>query len=199
MTILNTLNKLNKWIIIGTVSLLIIILIAVILISKKSPANQSAQNFADPTVYNDQYISLKIPPEWIAGNTRNTSLVTLEKPKEIITDPQAKTLNFKSSIKVSQRPTYGRTLDQISEFIIKTEIQTGENAKMLKQSTTEINQTPTQIIEATFAQQKTTFNVLMTVTVNKDKYYLLNATTTPDKWQEYKDIFYQTAQNFKIL
>ncbi len=138
------------------------------------------------------------PPSWIQTHMQST-LVSFQDPKE--TQPEnsaAAKINFKSYIAVSFDNTQGNTLDETVKLVKQQTQGVAPAISFDSETDGTIDSQPAKFMEASLNQQDVDFKVLMVIIVKDDRYFTISANTTAQKWTEYRDVFYKTANSFKF-
>lgn len=193
-------------------TLLIVVLLAVLLAfvflqkqqaNIQQPVSQNQQEehttgLKPPTVYQGEDFRITIPEGWSIQNRMPGTILTLGNPQEnISTNSAAKKINFKSFISVSEGSIQERNIDEIVEFVKKTEIETALNPRVTEVLSDEfpIEQ---RLFGATFTHQDVNIHAQFAVYVAQDKYFLISGKTIDYMWPSYKDTFYQVIESFKL-
>lgn len=140
-----------------------------------------------------------IPPEgWLWANIPGT-LIAFQNSEETHPEgsPAAK-INFRTYIAVSFDNVQARTLEEISSFLQQETLKAIPSTKFISLTDETVDSQAAKFIEAELTQQDVDYKVLMAVVLKGDKYFVISANTTTDRWSEYKDLFYNTARSFKF-
>lgn len=160
--------------------------------------NDNSANSITDEVYTDKDFSIKPPEKWQKVSMPNT-LVAFRNPNESFpkNSPAAR-INFNSYIAVSFDNTQQRTFSEFVEFIKQKTKELVPSVVYTEQVEKQINGQPAKFIELEMTQQDINFKVLMVSVNAQDKYYLISCNTTIGKWDQYKELFYSTAESFKL-
>ncbi len=196
--------KKNTILTIIIVVLLLIIIgggIAIYLNQKQDKGSESTDVTVDTPSegYQSEDFSIKPPENWERISIPNT-LVGFRNTDETFSEgsPENK-INFQSYMAVSFDNAQGRTFSEFVDFI-KEEVQKMvPSFNSTNQFEKQIDGKRTEFIEAEMVQQDVNYKVLMVVVDAGDKYYLVSFNTTAGKWDHYKDLFYLTAESFRLI
>ena len=134
--------------------------------------------------------SINVPEGWQETAAPQGISAMVVNINEEVTDPAAKRINFKSYFSISYDSSQGRSREEYLEY----------TKNILEQSIPEIVFThqEAQAIEAEITQQGVDFKVLIVMVngVGEEDIWAISFNTTKDKWNEYKDLFYETAGSF---
>ena len=70
------------------------------------------------------------------------------------------------------------------------------SAEVTDSSDETVDGQPAKFTVLTLNQQEVDYTIFLSVMVKGDKYFTISGNTTTDKWTDYEDLFYQTAQSF---
>ncbi|KKT22024.1 MAG: hypothetical protein UW08_C0020G0010 [Parcubacteria group bacterium GW2011_GWB1_43_8b] len=138
------------------------------------------------------------PPNWIETHLPGT-LVSFQNSKE--THPlnsAAAKINFKSYIAVSFDNANGKTANETAELIKQQTINILPNISFSPATDRLIDGQPAKFMEASISQQNVNFKVMIVVALKGDKFFTISYNTTAEKWTEYRNLFYSTADSFKF-
>jgi hypothetical protein len=134
----------------------------------------------DRKVLANEDFSITLPQGWEGRPAPMGASAMAIDINEEVTDPAAKKINFQSYFAISYDTLQDRSREEYVQYI--------------KDSLTVVSP------EVNFAEEKQIdFKVLMIlVWTDGEDVWTLSLNTTENKWEEYKDLFYQTADNFQI-
>lgn len=138
------------------------------------------------------------PSKWIQTHMPST-LVSFQNSKE--TQPEgsaAAKINFKSYIAVSFDNAQGKTLDEVAKLVKQQTQSVVPSISFDSETNGTIDSQSAKLIEASLNQQNVDFKVLLAIVMKDNKYFTISANTTAQKWTEYRDVFYNTANSFKF-
>lgn len=120
-------------------------------------------------------------------------------PDEIINDPAAQKINFKSYLAVSFDTMMGQTMEEYMQSV-KDELQKSVPGVIFaNESNVTINGRPARAIEAEMTQQGTNFKVLIVaVQGNGDDVWVLSYNTVKSSWDGYTEAFAASAKSFVL-
>ncbi|MDP3244770.1 MAG: hypothetical protein Q8M83_03895 [bacterium] len=140
-----------------------------------------------------------IPPtDWILITIPST-LAAYQNPKE--TQPQgsaAEKIHFKSYVAVSFDNANGQKLDEITNLIKRQIKSVAPTTSFTSETDGQIDGQPAKFMEADLFMQDVNFKVMVALVLKGDKFFTISNNTTTEKWPEYRDIFYGTAESFKF-
>lgn len=155
-----------------------------------------------PAESNNAYIgddfTIISPTGWIQTHLPST-LVSFQNPKEI--QPKgsaAEKINFKTYIAVSFDNAQGKTLNQVTELVRQQVVAVVPSISFAPETIGTIDSQPAKFMEAGLTQQNVEFKVMVAVVLKGDTYFTISNNTTAEKWPEYRDLFYNTADSFKF-
>lgn len=150
----------------------------------------------DPYVGDD--FTIVSPPDWIQTHMQST-LVSFQNPREAQPENSAAAkINFKSYIAVSFDNTQEKTLDETVRLVKQQTRSVVPTISFDSETSGTIDSQPAKFIEASLNQQDVDFKVLLVIIMKDNKYFTISANTTAQKWTEYRDVFYSTANSFKF-
>ncbi|MFA5086884.1 MAG: PsbP-related protein [Candidatus Paceibacterota bacterium] len=193
---------------VAIIGLVILILAAIggigyyLLIQKKPQQENSQSQPQSQSQNNNPYVGDEftfIPPAgWIRIEIPST-LVAYQNTKEVQPkDSAAEKVHFKSYLAVSFDNANGQKLGEISA-LVKEQIKASAPAISFTYETKgKIDGQDAQYAEGDLLMQNINFKVIVITVLKGDKYFTISCNTTAEKWPEYRDIFYNTAESFKF-
>lgn len=142
--------------------------------------------------------SMELPAGWSKTiDTVEGVLAMAANPNEIINDPAAQKINFKSYLAVSFDAMTGKTMEEYMQSV-KDELQKSVPGVIFaNESNVTINGRPARAIEAEMTQQGTNFKVLIVaVQGNGDDVWVLSYNTVKSSWDGYVEAFAASAKSF---
>lgn len=142
---------------------------------------------------------ITIPEGWLATGQVPGVLLTIVKSDDAYPqEPSVQALNFKSYITIASDKTNGKSISQLAEEAKNELIKSIPSLLIANSSEGTINNMPAKFYEFNVPQQGIDFKVLMAIVAKADKVFVISFNTTANRWQTYKDIFYQTAESFEF-
>jgi hypothetical protein len=144
--------------------------------------------------------SMDLPAGWKGvPNTMAGVAAMAANLNEVINDPAAQKINFKSYLSVSTEPIAGLTMQEYMQAI-KAEIQKSvPGAAFANENDLTINEQPARAIEINMAQQGADFKILMVaIQGNKDDVWVLSYNTVKSSWDGYLESFAASAKSFVL-
>ena len=138
------------------------------------------------------------PMDWIQVEIPST-LVAYQNVKEI--QPQnsaAEKVHFKSYMAVSFDSTNGQTLPEIVDLVKKQIESVALGTSFTLETSGQIDNESAKFIEADMLMQEVNFKVMIAIVLKGDKYFTISSNTTKEKWSEYRDFFYDSAESFEF-
>ena len=144
--------------------------------------------------------SINLPEGWKEKtNPPGGALVLVAKENEVITDEKAKELDFASYFSVNSDSLETYTFEEYIEEIKTLLVQTIVNIDFVKEEEGEIDGKKALFVECESAQKEVDFKTLLVFINEADKtIWAISFNTIQDKWPEYRDLFYRTAESFKL-
>lgn len=110
----------------------------------------------------------------------------------------AEKINFQTYFAISADNLKGKTLTEITEFE-ENQIKAVVPGVVFKSTTDgKIDGQPAKFFEADLSMKNVGFKLMVAVIAKGDKYFTISNNTTAQKWLEYRDIFYNTADTFRF-
>jgi hypothetical protein len=150
------------------------------------------QKVSNTNRYQGDNFSIQVPGGWVTKESQNPQiLVTL------ITQEEEQTQNVNSYIAVNFEKVKGKNLNQETEDI-KTSIKEGlPQAKIENEEDMFVGGNLAKFMEVKLSGDQNFASLFMVVSKG-DSFYIITSYTSADKWGQYKDLFYKTAESFKL-
>ena len=127
-----------------------------------------------------------------------TSVMAID-TNEIVADPAAQKINFKSYFAVSYDTLQGKKLDDYLQTVKNGLSQTISNVVFTNEQDLLINDRPAHAMEAELTQQGVNFKILLIViTGQEEDVWVMSFNTTKNGWNGYKETFYDIADSFSL-
>lgn len=161
-------------------------------------ANEKPDLSKESSPYVGDDFTIIAPPGWIQTHMP-TTLVSFQNNQEKHPNGSAAAkINFKSYMAVSFDNTQGKTLDDIVKLVKQQTQNVAPLISFVSETDGTIDGQPAKFLEAGLNQQNVDFKVLMAIVLKENKYFTISANTTAEKWTNYRDAFYNTANSFKF-
>ena len=175
--------------------ILIIIILVYFLILKPSAIDNGSG--IPKKIIENKFFSVKLPEGWIEVETVYGSIATVVKNQELINDTYAQKLNFRSYYSVL-RDTVGDKTEQEYLEEIKNSLKKNFTDIMISdEEIKESNGAKIYFMESKLNEQNVDFTILLAVNIKDQDVWTISFNTLSEKWEEYKDIFYQIADSFE--
>jgi len=136
--------------------------------------------------------SIKVPSSWVTRETQNPQILIT-----MITQDEAQSQNVGTYIAVNFEKVKGKNLNQELEDI-KTSIKTGlPQAKIENEKDSFVGGQLAKFMEVKLSGDQN-FASLFMVEARGDSFYIVTSYTSGDKWDQYRNLFYQTSESFKL-
>lgn len=143
--------------------------------------------------------SLNAPKEWLEAGAPSGVSLMLVNNSEQTTNPAAKKINFRSYFSVSYDTLGENTKDKYMDILKNNLKQAIPEIVFSKESSLLIDGREAKALEAEISQQGVDFEILIFVISGKDKdVWIISFNTLREKWDNYKSLFYQIAESFKL-
>jgi len=167
----------------------------------KSPieagTQEGAGDDADKIITDD--FSINLPDGWkqTAASMGATAMVV--NSNEHITDSAAQKINFQSYFAVVYGTLDGKSMKEYTQIVKNSLQQKFGSVVFAKEQDLTINGQPVHQIEIEINQQGVNFKVLLVLIKGQaDDAWMLSFNTTKSNWEDYKEIFYTTADSFIV-
>ncbi|HNU96966.1 MAG TPA: PsbP-related protein [Candidatus Portnoybacteria bacterium] len=175
--------------------ILIIIILVYFLILKPSAIDNGSG--IPKKIIENKFFSVKLPEGWIEVEPVYGSIATVVKNQELINDTYAQKLNFRSYYSVL-RDTVGDKTEQEYLEEIKNSLKKNFTDIMISdEEIKESNGAKIYFMESKLNEQNVDFTILLAVNIKDQDVWTISFNTLSEKWEEYKDIFYQIADSFE--
>ena len=164
----------------------------------KETAQGEQEEEEENVLFNDNF-SINIPEGWreTAASVGVSAMVV--NVNEEITNPDAKKINFKSYFSVVYDSLQGKSKEEYIDYLKNSLEQAVPGIIFIQEKTTTMNERNAYALEAELKQQGVDFNVLIILVYGDgEDIWVMSFNTLRDKWTDYKDLFYQTADTFQI-
>jgi hypothetical protein len=142
--------------------------------------------------------SVKLPDGWEEVSTSTGAILTAIDSNEKIIDVNAQKLNFRSYFAVIYDKLGDKTKDGYYQALKDTLKQSFAGISFTKEEKGVIDNKDTYFVEAEFIQQEVNFKILLSINVGDQNVWIMSFNTIESNWENYKDIFYQTAGSFAV-
>jgi len=149
-------------------------------------------------IVENEFFSVKLPEGWIEIDPVFESSVMVIKQEEQINNAKAQEINFRSYYSVLQG-AYDKESEQ--DYLSEVKNSLKQSFTGIIVSNEEVRETENgkiYLIESKFNQQDIDFRVLLSVSIKDQNAWIVSFNTLEEKWEEYKNLFYQIAESFKI-
>jgi len=161
--------------------------------SKESlPAGQTSHNI----VTGD--FEITPPPGWEGRPAPEGVLAIAIKPSEVISDPEASKMGFRSYFAVTKDNLQGKTREEYVSFI-------GEELKKISSSvtldtswSTKVDGKDATVLDISMDRDNVDFKASIFLVWSGEDVWAIAFNTTEDKWDEYKDSFFTSGSSFKL-
>lgn len=154
-------------------------------------------NLPKNTIENESF-SVKLPEGWVEIDPISGSLAMAIKNEELIIDATAQGIGFRSYYSVL-RDIYDKENEQEYLNKVKDSLkQSFAEIATTNEGTKETDNGKVYFIESKFNQQDIDFIVLLAIKIKDQNVWIMSFNTIEEKWEEYKNLFYQVAESFKI-
>lgn len=179
--------------------ILVVVLVAIIAVYFFVLKPSAVENTETPKdVVENEFYSVKLPEGWIEIDPVFESSAMVIKQEEQINDTNAREISFRSYYSVLQG-VYDKENEQEYLKEIKDSLkQSFAGITTTNEETRETDNGKIYFIESKFNQQDIDFRVLLAVNIKGENIWIISFNTIEEKWEEYKDLFYQVAESFKI-
>ena len=139
-----------------------------------------------------------IPSGWESQAAPEGILALAVNSKEVIDDSSAAALGFKSYIAVTYSELGEKSREDYVSFVKEEISGVSESLTINTEREIKINGKDAHIIDMSLAQQGVNFRVLIFVVWNEDQIWAVSFNTIENKWQEYEDVFLNSAESFVL-
>jgi hypothetical protein len=150
---------------------------------------------ARQNLYVGDDFSISVPTGWINQESQVSQISAMfVNQEEMMASPAA---SFQSYLAVSSQKEKGKSLNDIVEEIKQAMVETGGEAKVENESDGFVGGQFAKFMEIKMSSQEKSFSSLFVIIPKGDNFFYITAHTTSDRWDNYKNTFYQTAKSFK--
>ncbi len=164
-------------------------------VTNNQPSPEQSQN----KIITDDF-SINLPAGWMQTTAASGVSAMALDANEVIKDPAAQKINFKSYLAVVFDVLQGKTLDEYLKNLKNSLQQAIPNVVFTKEQDMTINGKSSHAMEAELSQQGVNFKIL-TVLVKDEKgenVWIVTFNTIKSSWDGYKESFYNTANSFVL-
>ena len=140
--------------------------------------------------------SISVPAGWINQESQVPQISAMFVNEEEMTASPA--ASFQSYLAVSSQKEKGKTLNDVVEEIKQAMIESSGEAKVENESDGFVGGQFAKFMEIKISGQGKSFSSLFVIIPKGENFFYITTYTTSDKWDGYKNTFYQTAKSFKI-
>ena len=143
--------------------------------------------------------SINVPAGWKEASPPSGVSAMVVNVKEQPTEEAAKRINFKSYFAISYDTLEGKTREKYLEDYKHKLKEILPGIVFVSENSGSIDEKDAYFIEADLTQQGVDFKVFLVLVRGKgDDIWTISFNTLKSDWPEYKDLFYQTAESFKV-
>ena len=143
--------------------------------------------------------SISLPQGWEGRPAPMGASAMAINVNEEINDPAAQKINFQSYFAISYDTLQERSREEYIQYIKDSLTPISPEVNFTEEKQMTIGDKDAHAIEIEITQQGVDFKVLLIlVWTDGEDVWTLSLNTIEGKWGEYKDLFYQTADNFQI-
>ena len=118
---------------------------------------------------------------------------------EIVNDPAAKKINFRSYLAVSYDSISGKGLSEYLQTVKNNLSQAALNVNFTNENDITINNMPARAAEAELTQQGVDFKILMVaIKGQNDDVWIISFSTAKNDWAKYEKTFSDIANSFVL-
>lgn len=149
-------------------------------------------------IMENESFSVKLPEGWVEIDPVYESLAMAIKGEELIIDTNAQEINFRSYYSIL-RDVYNKENEQEYLNEVRESLkQSFTGLTVANEETRETDNGKIYFIDSKFNQQNIDFRVLLAIKIKDQSVWIISFNTIEEKWEEYKNLFYQVAESFKI-
>lgn len=143
--------------------------------------------------------SINLPDGWTQTTAPTGVIAMAVNSNDNITDPEAKKINFQSYFAVVYNALSGKSMKEYTQLVKDSLQQKFGSVVFVKEQDLTINGQPVHQIEIEINQQGVNFKALLVLIKGQvDDAWMLSFNTTKSNWEDYKEIFYTTADSFIV-
>lgn len=151
----------------------------------------------DNVVTKDDF-SVKLPDGWEEVSTPAGAVLTAIDSNEKIIDANAQKINFRSYFAVVYDKLGDKTKDGYYQILKDSLKQSFTGISFIKEEKGLVDNKDTYFLEAAFTQQEVNFKILLSINIGDQDIWIISFNTIESNWDNYQDIFYQTAESFAV-
>ena len=164
-----------------------------------SPGEENNQQTEEPQKIVTEEFSMDVVRGWRQVEPPAEFSAMAANQGEVIEDPKAQEINFKSYFALSHRDLQEQSSEEFFQEIKEGLQQSIPGIVFTLEQNEVINENPAQILEAEFNQQEVDFKVLIAVIEgDADDVWTMSFNTLKSSWDKYRDLFYESAQSFVV-
>lgn len=141
--------------------------------------------------------SIDLPEGWVEVEAPIGASATAIDSNEKITDVKAQRINFRSYFSVIYDNLGQRTKEQYCQEIKDSLKDAFPGIVFSREENSMIDNKNAYFLEAEFTQKEVDFYVMLAINMGEKDVWIISFNTLKSSWDNYKDIFYQTAKSFK--
>lgn len=195
----------NKFVVLASIILGIVLLIVagMYFIRKNKVLVNSTDKTTLTTIKEEKIVtddfSINLPNGWTQTTAPAGAIAMVVNSNDNITDPAAKKINFQSYFAVVHDTLKGKSLKEYTQLVKNFLQQNNSSVVFSQEQDLTINGQSAHQIEIEMTQQEVNFKVLL-ILINgqADDIWSLSFNTAKSNWEDYKEIFYSTANSFII-
>jgi len=143
--------------------------------------------------------SINLPEGWVEVAALMGASATAVDSNEKIDDVKAQRINFRSYFSIVYDNLGQRTKEQYYQEI-KDSLKNAFSGIVFPQEEKGlVDNKDVYFLEAEFSQQEVDFYVMLAINIGEKDVWIVSFNTLKTSWNNYKDIFYQTARSFKSI
>lgn len=143
--------------------------------------------------------SISMPEGWAEMGAPTGVSAMVVYTSEEITDPAAQKINFKTYFSVIYDVLAGKTLEEYIQSAKDVLPQSIPDIVVTHEEDGIVDNQDAYFMEAEFTQRGIDFKILLTIIKGRGQdVWIVSFNTAVSNWDNYKDLFYQIAESFKI-
>lgn len=189
----------NTLIVLGILIVLLAgLILAYFLVLKPAASDNAESREQTKDAIETDLFSIKLIDGWVEAQPVYGSAATAINNNELINNLDAQKIGFKSYYSVLQ-DIYSEKTEKDYLDKIKASLKEGFVGVIISDGEAkDIDNRKLYFIESEFNQQNIDFKVLLAITIKDKDAWIISFNTLKENWEEYKNSFYQVAENFKI-
>ncbi len=178
------------------VFLLVVLVVVYFLVLKPETSNQVK---APKENIENEFFKIKLIQGWVEINPPAYGAYAMAmKEVEQFGDPKIKELNFASYYSVIKDVFAEATIPEYLNKIKESLTQSFKGLQVLNEEIQATEDGEIYFIESQFRQNEVDFKVFLAIRIKDHDVWIISFNTLEEKWAEYKELFSQVAENFKI-